>query len=73
MMPKCRKCHLRETKFEKFPGWRGMPLDPPRGSKSYFHSKGVECLLFATSVKDSIPVPLPHVWGHWAFHSPFPE
>ena len=32
MMPKCRKCHLRETKFEKFPGGRGMPLDPPRGS-----------------------------------------
>ena len=28
-MSKCWKCHLRETKFAKFPGGGGMPLDPP--------------------------------------------
>ena len=27
MMSKCRKCHLRETKFTKFPGG-GIPPDP---------------------------------------------
>ena len=35
MMSKCRKCHLRETKFAKFP-W-GIPLDPT----PYFPAKGV--------------------------------
>ena len=43
MMSKCRKCHLRETKFEKFPG-EGMPQNP------------LEAGTFSTKIYSLIPL-----------------
>ena len=59
MMSKCRKCHLRETKFAKFPGGGGghTPDTPslhrlaPSALKytPYFPSKGVGISALAMS------------------------
>ena len=65
MMSKCRKCHLRETKFAKFPGERGLFTQTPLEARAFgakkFPSKEVRiseivtysitCIMKMTAVK----------------------
>ena len=71
MMSKCRKCHLRETKFAKFPRG-GLPPDPQTPLEAhtlgacakntpYFSSKG------GTGISKNVKFHLQHVSVGFSF------